>query len=205
MTSRPAGRSTEDTESIPIEETSARGEWDFSLLGGLLFSGLALCTCSVVAVWRKRRACSTWILPRKLELSNQAKICAKEIRLLNSVEEEEQGNAPGPDGNSFQDMEALPVLELVQGDDGGSGDTPPQCTNCIEKIYIMRADTVIVGSVSDVPPGKKDDCGRGDPGEENAVMRYPEQETEPPPESDLTTPVEEEWEFHYSGGKTLAV
>ncbi|XP_062822032.1 tumor necrosis factor receptor superfamily member 8-like [Anolis carolinensis] len=201
VTSRPAKRATEDTGSIAIEEASARGEWDLSLLGGLLLSGLVLCACSVAAVWRRRRACSTWILPQKMKLSNQAKICAKEINLLNSVEEEEGGDAPGPDGDS--EMEA--VLELVQADGGGAGDALPQCTNCIEKIYIMRADTVIVGSVSEAPTGKKDDGGSGDPEEWSVAVRYPEQETEPPPGSDLTTPVEEEWESHYSGGKTLAI
>ncbi|KAL8198269.1 UNVERIFIED_CONTAM: hypothetical protein K2H54_003196 [Gekko kuhli] len=79
-------------------------------------------------------------------------------------------------------------------------------SNCIEKIYIMRADTVIVGSVSEVPPGKT--CpARGEEGvcdaqeaaaESEVDVHYPEQETEFSPGSDITTPVEEEWEFPHS-------
>lgn len=78
----------------------------------------------------------------------------------------------------------------------------------------MRADTVIVGSVSEVPAGKscpakgeEGICGTQEDAEESEVdMHYPEQETEFSPGSDITTPVEEEWEFPRSilaNGKLL--
>ncbi|NXR57308.1 TNR8 factor, partial [Rhadina sibilatrix] len=77
--------------------------------------------------------------------------------------------------------------------------------NRIEKLYIMKADTVIVGSVSEVPSGKN--CAvRGcesnpdaqESMEEELEMHYPEQETESFPGNDVMVPVEEEGkEFHH--------
>ncbi|NWW33858.1 TNR8 factor, partial [Panurus biarmicus] len=77
--------------------------------------------------------------------------------------------------------------------------------NRIEKLYIMKADTVIVGSVSEVPSGKS--CAlRGcesnldvqESMEEELEMHYPEQETESFPGNDVMVPVEEEGkEFHH--------
>ncbi|XP_029818250.1 tumor necrosis factor receptor superfamily member 8 [Manacus vitellinus] len=72
-----------------------------------------------------------------------------------------------------------------------------------EKLYIMKADTVIVGSVAEVPGGKN--CpARGCESntqeimEEELGMHYPEQETESFPGNDVMVPVEEEGkEFHH--------
>ncbi|XP_035200756.1 tumor necrosis factor receptor superfamily member 8 isoform X1 [Oxyura jamaicensis] len=77
--------------------------------------------------------------------------------------------------------------------------------NRIEKIYIMKADTVIVGSISEVP-GNKNCAARGcesdvdiqENMEEELAMHYPEQETESFPGNDVMVPVEEEGkEFHH--------
>ncbi|KFV44481.1 Tumor necrosis factor receptor superfamily member 8, partial [Tyto alba] len=77
--------------------------------------------------------------------------------------------------------------------------------NRIEKIYIMKADTVIVGSISEVP-SSKNCAARGcesnvdaqENMEEELAMHYPEQETESFPENDVMVPVEEEGkEFHH--------
>ncbi|EOB00025.1 Tumor necrosis factor receptor superfamily member 1B, partial [Anas platyrhynchos] len=77
--------------------------------------------------------------------------------------------------------------------------------NRIEKIYIMKADTVIVGSISEVP-GSKNCAARGcesdvdiqENTEEELEMHYPEQETESFPGNDVMVPVEEEGkEFHH--------
>lgn len=70
----------------------------------------------------------------------------------------------------------------------------------------MRADTVIVGSVSEVPavksciPKGEEGCSGTKDGERETElpMHYPEQETAFHPGSDITMPVEEEWEFHHS-------
>ncbi|NXG19602.1 TNR8 factor, partial [Grallaria varia] len=77
--------------------------------------------------------------------------------------------------------------------------------NRIEKLYIMKADTVIVGSVSEVPGGKNcpaRGCESNTDGqeimEEELAMHYPEQETESFPGNDVMVPVEEEGkEFHH--------
>ncbi|XP_053257917.1 tumor necrosis factor receptor superfamily member 8 [Podarcis raffonei] len=160
--------------------------------------------------------------------SNPAKICEERI---DGPDSEEHGSGVGdqlnseplaeaPDGVSVLEMENTPVLdpegaELLQAD-GGAFVEPPlhnHTSNHIEKIYIMRADTVIVGSVSEVPSGKmclaKEEDGGSETQEDvegkELAMRYPEQETEFHPGSDITTPVEEEWEFHNSCEKTLAI
>lgn len=77
----------------------------------------------------------------------------------------------------------------------------------------MRADTVIVGSVSEVPAGKicsvRDEDGSSGAQEEieegELVAHYPEQETEVCPTSSVTTPVEEEWEFPLSSDKSPVI
>uniref|UniRef100_A0A7M4F622 TNF receptor superfamily member 8 n=1 Tax=Crocodylus porosus TaxID=8502 RepID=A0A7M4F622_CROPO len=75
-----------------------------------------------------------------------------------------------------------------------------------EKIYIMKADTVIVGSISEVSGGKNcavrgydsDAEAQENPVETDGAMHYPEQETESFPGSDVMIPVEEEGkEFHH--------
>ncbi|XP_042334515.1 tumor necrosis factor receptor superfamily member 8 [Sceloporus undulatus] len=209
---------------ITIEKTWRRGEHDFTLLGVLFLLGLMLCACAVM-LWR-RRACHKWTVPYKVKLSKRAKICAKQMNMLSSAEnhqrERETMNiqllTEECNGSSLLEMEE--PLELdpvgtdpVQADGGVSGESPPQCTNCIEKIYIMRADTVIVGSVSEVPSGKncavRDEDGSSgmqkDVEEKEVTIHFPEQETELCLGSDITTPVEEEWEFHYSAEETLVI
>ncbi|XP_066190417.1 tumor necrosis factor receptor superfamily member 8 isoform X1 [Sylvia atricapilla] len=77
--------------------------------------------------------------------------------------------------------------------------------NRIEKLYIMKADTVIVGSVSEVPSGKncalrgcESNLDAQESMEEELGMHYPEQETESFPGNDVMVPVEEEGkEFHH--------
>uniref|UniRef100_A0A8C0QIP3 TNFR-Cys domain-containing protein n=1 Tax=Chelonoidis abingdonii TaxID=106734 RepID=A0A8C0QIP3_CHEAB len=78
--------------------------------------------------------------------------------------------------------------------------------NRIDKIYIMKADTVIVGSISEVPVSKncavrgcENDAKVQENMEENELaMHYPQQETESFPGSDVMIPVEEEGkEFHH--------
>ncbi|NXT84738.1 TNR8 factor, partial [Zapornia atra] len=71
--------------------------------------------------------------------------------------------------------------------------------NRIEKIYIMKADTVIVGSISEVPSGKNcaaRACESNEDAQESVEeemgMHYPEQETESFPGNDVMVPVEEE-------------
>ncbi|NXG76690.1 TNR8 factor, partial [Baryphthengus martii] len=77
--------------------------------------------------------------------------------------------------------------------------------NRIENLYILKADTVIVGSISEVP-SSKNCAARGcesnvdaqENMEEELAMHYPEQETESFPGNDVMVPVEEEGkEFHH--------
>ncbi|NXL57160.1 TNR8 factor, partial [Chordeiles acutipennis] len=77
--------------------------------------------------------------------------------------------------------------------------------NRIEKLYIMKAGTVIVGSISEVPSGKncaargcESNVDAQENMEEELSMHYPEQETESFPGNDVMVPVEEEGkEFHH--------
>ncbi|KAK2521629.1 hypothetical protein Q9233_010873 [Columba guinea] len=74
-----------------------------------------------------------------------------------------------------------------------------------EKIYIMNADTVIVGSILGAPSGKnctargcESNVDAQENVEEELVMHYPEQETESFLGNDVMIPVEEEGkEFHH--------
>ncbi|XP_027643923.1 tumor necrosis factor receptor superfamily member 8 isoform X1 [Falco peregrinus] len=104
----------------------------------------------------------------------------------------------------------LSLTDLTQSN-GNAPDCPidsrvrDHTNNRIEKIYIMKADTVIVGSVSEVPSGKncaargcESNVDAQESMEEELAMHYPEQETESFPGNDVTVPVEEEGkEFHH--------
>ncbi|NXA02637.1 TNR8 factor, partial [Nesospiza acunhae] len=102
------------------------------------------------------------------------------------------------------------VTEVTQSS-GNAPDCPvdprvrDHTNNRIEKLYIMKADTVIVGSVSEVPSGKncavkgcESTLDAQESTEEELEMHYPEQETESFPGNDVMVPVEEEGkEFHH--------
>ncbi|KAK2526943.1 hypothetical protein Q9966_010764 [Columba livia] len=106
-----------------------------------------------------------------------------------------------------------PDLSLtdVTESDGNAPDRPvdsrvrDHTNNQIEKIYIMNADTVIVGSILGAPSGKncaargcESNVDAQENMEEELVMHYPEQETESFPGNDVMIPVEEEGkEFHH--------
>ncbi|KFO08771.1 Tumor necrosis factor receptor superfamily member 8, partial [Balearica regulorum gibbericeps] len=108
------------------------------------------------------------------------------------------------------DSPDLSLTDVTQSN-GNAPDCPidsrvrDHTNNRIEKIYIMKADTVIVGSISEVPSGKNcaaracesnDDAQKNM--EEEVAMHYPEQETESFPGNDVMVPVEEEGkEFHH--------
>uniref|UniRef100_A0A452I459 TNFR-Cys domain-containing protein n=1 Tax=Gopherus agassizii TaxID=38772 RepID=A0A452I459_9SAUR len=109
---------------------------------------------------------------------------------------------PGPDSS---------LTEVIQST-GNATDYPADSrvrdhtNNRIDKIYIMKADTVIVGSISEVPVSKncavrgcENDAKAEENMEENELaMHYPQQETESFPGSDVMIPVEEEGkEFHH--------
>ncbi|XP_062478801.1 tumor necrosis factor receptor superfamily member 8 isoform X2 [Pezoporus occidentalis] len=117
--------------------------------------------------------------------------------------------------NLFSRTENAHSLPLSLTDMAPSNGNAPDCptdsrvrdhtNNRIEKIYIMKADTVIVGSISEVPSGKNctaRECESNVYGQENMeeelAMHYPEQETESFPWNDVMVPVEEEGkEFHH--------
>ncbi|XP_035757778.1 tumor necrosis factor receptor superfamily member 8 isoform X2 [Egretta garzetta] len=104
----------------------------------------------------------------------------------------------------------LSLTDVAQSN-GNSPDCPidsrvrDHTNNRIEKIYIMKADTVIVGSISEVPSGKncaargcESNVDAQESIEEELGMHYPEQETESFSGNDVMVPVEEEGkEFHH--------
>ncbi|KAM6045828.1 tumor necrosis factor receptor superfamily member 8 isoform 2-T3 [Theristicus caerulescens] len=108
------------------------------------------------------------------------------------------------------DIPDLSLTDVTQSN-GNAPDCPidsrvrDHTNNRIEKIYIMKADTVIVGSISEVPSGKncaargcESNVDAQENMEEELAMHYPEQETESFPGNDVMVPVEEEGkEFHH--------
>ncbi|XP_074781110.1 tumor necrosis factor receptor superfamily member 8 isoform X3 [Athene noctua] len=114
---------------------------------------------------------------------------------------------------SSTDKAHSPDLSLtdVTQSNGNNPDCPidsrvrDHTNNRIEKIYIMKADTVIVGSISEVPSGKncaargcESNVDAQENMEEELAMHYPEQETESFLGNDVMVPVEEEGkEFHH--------
>ncbi|XP_069894054.1 tumor necrosis factor receptor superfamily member 8 [Dipodomys merriami] len=99
-------------------------------------------------------------------------------------------------------LESLPLLDasLAEGPSVPRDSLEPRVStehtnNRIEKIYIMKADTVIVGTVKTEVPESRGLGGPGEPElEVDQAPHFPEQETEPPPGSgaDVMFSVEEE-------------
>ncbi|XP_048374608.1 tumor necrosis factor receptor superfamily member 8 [Sphaerodactylus townsendi] len=204
------------TTRQPMNESNTRGpspimipkEKDVTFLAAaLLFTFLLL--AALVVLWKKK-AYQKWVVPHNVKTSKQTKIWTvgaekgpEEAELHpESLSETSSGCPLEMEETSSLDPEEAKLLQV----DGGGLVEPvvrSHTSNCIEKIYIMRADTVIVGSVSELPAGKTSSargeegiCGVQEEGKEvEADMHYPEQETEFSPGSDITTPVEEEWEF----------
>ncbi|XP_028715982.1 tumor necrosis factor receptor superfamily member 8 [Peromyscus leucopus] len=89
-------------------------------------------------------------------------------------------------------LESLPLLEESTAGNPLAPREPPEprvstehTNNRIEKIYIMKADTVIVGSVKTEVPEGRAPAGSTEPESEaelevDHAPHYPEQETEPP-------------------------
>nr|XP_008165567.1 tumor necrosis factor receptor superfamily member 8 [Chrysemys picta bellii] len=131
------------------------------------------------------------------ELLNRIPVVETNNNLVSSSEKN-----PSPDSS---------LAETIQST-GNATDYPADSrvrdhtNNRIDKIYIMKADTVIVGSISEVPVSKncavrgcENDAKAQENMEENELaMHYPQQETESFPGSDVMIPVEEEGkEFHH--------
>ncbi|XP_059572807.1 tumor necrosis factor receptor superfamily member 8 isoform X2 [Alligator mississippiensis] len=150
------------------------------------------------------------------------KTCARRISMLKAEKGPEERElitrSPNMETNnnspSSTEKTHGPELSLaeVNQSSGNSLDCPVDArvrdhtNNRIEKIYIMKADTVIVGSISEVSGGKNcavrgydsDAEAQENPVETDGAMHYPEQETESFPENDVMIPVEEEGkEFHH--------
>uniref|UniRef100_A0A8C7EPL6 TNF receptor superfamily member 8 n=1 Tax=Neovison vison TaxID=452646 RepID=A0A8C7EPL6_NEOVI len=118
--------------------------------------------------------------PPAVEASPGGAVCRESMRLL-------EASPPAGSPSSPRDLPEPPRV------------TSEHTNNRIEKIYIMKADTVIVGTVrTEVPEGRGLVGLAGPEFEENLEVdhapRFPEQETEPPLDScgDAMFSVEEE-------------
>ncbi|NXH68091.1 TNR8 factor, partial [Hydrobates tethys] len=218
---------TENPSSTPEEKalagtfpTSAKGEMT---TGGLLLWGVVLSVIVLLVgmlLFWKWKVCKKQILILKrkrefLKLLYWQKIILttdsgpEEKELIDRVLPLETNN------NLVCSTEKTYSPDLSLTDVTQSNGNAPDCpidsrvrdhtNNRIEKIYIMKADTVIVGSVSEVPSGKncaargcESNVDAQEDMEEELAMHYPEQETESFPGNDVMVPVEEEGkEFHH--------
>uniref|UniRef100_A0A8C4KJY9 TNF receptor superfamily member 8 n=1 Tax=Dromaius novaehollandiae TaxID=8790 RepID=A0A8C4KJY9_DRONO len=188
------------------------------VLWGVVSSVIALLV--VMLLLRKWKVCKRRILIFKGKRSDLVNKCAKILQTPDKVPEEKElidRTLPLETNNNLVSSTEkacspdLSLTDVMQGNENA-----PDCpvdsrvrdhtNNRIEKIYIMKADTVIVGSISEVSSGKN--CAvRGcesdvdvqeNTEEEELAMHYPEQETESFPGNDVMVPVEEEGkEFHH--------
>nr|XP_031362494.1 tumor necrosis factor receptor superfamily member 8 [Lonchura striata domestica] len=191
------------------------------LLGGTLaFWKWKVCKKRILVLRRKPHLHS--VIAHKYVLKSQGSDlvnkCAKIILTTDSgLEEEELIDRALPletNNNLVSSTEKAQSAHRGVTDVTPSTGNAPDCpvdsrvrdhtNNRIEKLYIMKADTVIVGSVSEVPSGKNcalKGCESNDAQEsmeEELEMHYPEQETESFPGNDVMVPVEEEGkEFHH--------
>ncbi|KAM6241171.1 tumor necrosis factor receptor superfamily member 8 isoform 2-T3 [Porphyrio hochstetteri] len=191
------------------------------LVGMLLFWKWKVCKKRMFILKGKPHLCP--VTPHRSRLTSQGsdlvKNCEKLLLTADSgTEEELTERTPSLETNNnnlVSSTEKTYSPDLSLADVTQSSGSAPDCpidtrvrdhtNNRIEKIYIMKADTVIVGSISEVPSGKNcaaRACESNEDAQESVEeemgMHYPEQETESFPGNDITVPVEEEGkEFHH--------
>ncbi|NXH50234.1 TNR8 factor, partial [Dicaeum eximium] len=188
------------------------------LLGGMLiFWKWKVCKKQILILRRKREFFKLvfTLTPLLLSCLYWQKII---LNTDSGLEEEELIDRPLPletNNNLVSSTEKAQRPHWSVTDVTPSSENAPDCpvdsrvrdhtNNRIEKLYIMKADTVIVGSVSEVPSGKnyavkgcESNLDAQESMEEEPEMHYPEQETESFPGNDVMVPVEEEGkEFHH--------
>ncbi|XP_009958224.1 PREDICTED: tumor necrosis factor receptor superfamily member 8 [Leptosomus discolor] len=216
----------ENPSSTPEEKaeadtfpTSAKGKMT---TGGLVLWGVVLSVIVLLVgmlLFWKWKICKKRILILKGKRSDLVNKCAKIILTTDSGPEEkeliERTLPLETNNNLVSSTEKAHSPDLSLADVTQSSGNAPDCpidsrvrdhtNNRIEKIYIMKADTVIVGSISEVPGGKncaargcESNVDAQENMEEELAMHYPEQETESFPGNDVMVPVEEEGkEFHH--------
>lgn len=217
---------TEIPSSTPEEEalagtspTLAKGE---TTTRGLVFWAVVLSVMvlpvGMLSFWQWK-VCKKRIFILKQKRSDLVDKYAKITLTTDKCPEEEEltdRSLPLETNNnnliSSAEKAGSPVLSLteVTQSNGKAPDGPidsqvrDHTNNQIGKIFIMNADTVIVGSSK--TPGIKSCTARGyetdvdiqEKMEEELSMHYPEQETEVFPGNDVMVPVEEEGkEFHH--------
>ncbi|XP_033375124.1 tumor necrosis factor receptor superfamily member 8 isoform X3 [Parus major] len=217
---------TENPSSTPEEKaqagtspTSAKGEMT---TGGVVLWAVVLSVAVLLGamlIFWKWKVCKKRILVLRRKGSDLVNKCAKIVLTTDSGPEEEElidRALPLETNNNL-----VSSTEKAQSPHWGVTDVTPSSGNApdcpvdsrvrdhtnnrIEKLYIMKADTVIVGSVSEVPSGKncavrgcESNLDAQESMEEELEMHYPEQETESFPGNDVMVPVEEEGkEFHH--------
>ncbi|KFP31763.1 Tumor necrosis factor receptor superfamily member 8, partial [Colius striatus] len=222
---------TENPSSTP-EEKALAGTFPTSAKEEMTTAGLALwgvvlsvtMLLMVMLIFWKWKLCKKRILILRGKLlslhSSHFSLCWQNITLTTDrgPEEEELIDKIIPletNNNLVSSTEKSCSPDLSVSDmthnNGNAQDCPTDSrvrdhtNNRIEKLYILNADTVIVGSISEVPSGKncaargcESNADAQENMEEELAMHYPEQETESFPENDVMIPVEEEGkEFHH--------
>ncbi|KAM7030708.1 tumor necrosis factor receptor superfamily member 8 isoform 1-T5 [Acridotheres tristis] len=209
---------TENPSSAPEEKpdpgtsTSAKGV----MLWAVVLS-VAVLLGATLMFW-KWKVCKKRILVLRRKRSDLMNKCANIILTTDTGLEEEVTERTLPletNNNLVSSTEKAQSPHWSVADVTPSSGNAPDCpvdsrvrdhtNNRIEKLYIMKADTVIVGSVSEVPSGKncavrgcESNLDAQESMEEELEMHYPEQETESFPGNDVMVPVEEEGkEFHH--------
>ncbi|XP_032935527.1 tumor necrosis factor receptor superfamily member 8 isoform X3 [Catharus ustulatus] len=191
------------------------------LLGGtLIFWKWKVCKKRILVLRRKRSDLMNKCAVSVNNIPKQIMFHAKKIILTpdTGLEEEDLIDRALPletNNNLVSSTEKAQSAHWGVTDVTPSSGNAPDCSvdsrvrdhtnNRIEKLYIMKADTVIVGSVSEVPSGKncavrgcESNLDAQESLEEELEMHYPEQETESFPGNDVMVPVEEEGkEFHH--------
>ncbi|KFQ22743.1 Tumor necrosis factor receptor superfamily member 8, partial [Merops nubicus] len=216
---------TENPSSTPEKKvlagtfpTSAKGE---ATTGGLVLWGVVVSVIVLLVgmmLFWKWKVCQKRILILKAKREFLKLYCIAGCLISKEPEEEELIGKTLPleaNNNLVSSTEKahgpeVGVTDVTQGS-GAAPDCPvdsqvrDHTNNRIENLYILKADTVIVGSISEVPSGKncaargcESNVDAQENTEEELEMHYPEQETESFPENDVTVPVEEEGkEFHH--------
>ncbi|XP_077314156.1 tumor necrosis factor receptor superfamily member 8-like [Lithobates pipiens] len=192
--------STKDNEGT-------RGKWNGGYIVALIICILILFVALAMILKQKLCRLKLWI---KNTHFIQPKTKPARTEFIYQEDDKEQNLLERQNSARSQQV----TLELYQKTEGGQTERAADdkmemqqgrdhLNNRIEKIYIMNADTVLVGSISDVPGRSQRSVTVESEEKQSLVLesRYPEQESSKVPGNDLMLSIEEE----ETGGTTAKV
>ncbi|XP_072282449.1 tumor necrosis factor receptor superfamily member 8-like [Pyxicephalus adspersus] len=186
------------TLTVLLPTTSAkdeddRGKWNAGYIAAMIICILILLVALVMVLKQNPCRLKSWIKKKKSFIQPNHRVDRTVITY------QEDGKEQNSDQSQLISLDPCHRVEVGQIEQSAAPKTEMQqgkdyLNNKIEKIYIMNADTVLVGSISEVPSRCQRSVMVESEEKKGLVLesRYPEQESSKVQGNDLMVSIEEE-------------